>query len=149
MSASATPSALMAAMMSVIAFAPASRTALTVGLLIVTPRLIRATSGTIVTLPLPDTVMVCWAGSFGGGGAGDRARTEGEDRDGHDEGTERTGAERPERAGHVDHLRMLPPGMEAVVAPETQVTRAVPPQSRRVMQTVNATVPSPAMTWNS
>src|SRR4029078_719848 len=69
MSVSATPSALTAAMMSFIAIAPASRTALTDDLLIVTPRLIRATSGTIVTTPLPDTVIVCWAGVVSVAGA--------------------------------------------------------------------------------
>src|SRR5258705_11744383 len=56
-------------MMSFIACAPASRTALTDGLVTVTPRLMRATSGTIVTLPLPDTVMVCCAGVASAAGA--------------------------------------------------------------------------------
>src|SRR3954452_3604811 len=62
MSASAIPSFLSAAMMSVIAWAPASRAALTVALVAVIPRLMRATSGTTVTLPVADTVMVCGAG---------------------------------------------------------------------------------------
>ena len=56
----------MVARMSVIALAPASRAALTVGRAIVTPSWTRATSGTIVTLPLADTVIVCGAGSVAG-----------------------------------------------------------------------------------
>src|SRR4026209_2196021 len=63
MSASATPSPLTAAMIRVIETAAFSRAAFTVGFVIVTPRVTRATSGTIVTLPLDDTVIVCVAGS--------------------------------------------------------------------------------------
>ena len=58
MSASAIPSAFSAAMIAVIDVAAPSRAALTVGLLSVTPRLTLATSGTTVTLPVPDTVIV-------------------------------------------------------------------------------------------
>src|SRR5437867_596969 len=64
MSASATPRALMALRVPVIAAAAASRAALTVGLLRLTPRYTRATSGTTVTLPLPDTVRVWMAKSL-------------------------------------------------------------------------------------
>ena len=69
MSASAMPRLLIVARMSVIAFGPASRAALTVGRAIVTPSWTRATSGTIVTLPLADTVIVCWAGVVSVAGA--------------------------------------------------------------------------------
>src|SRR6266404_1450634 len=62
MSASATPRALIAAMMLFIRVAAASRAALTVGLVWLTPRLTRATSGTWLILPLADTVIVFEAG---------------------------------------------------------------------------------------
>src|SRR3954468_3888792 len=58
MSASAMPRLLRPAMIDVIDCAAASRAALTVGFVRVTPRLTRATSGTTVTLPVPETVMV-------------------------------------------------------------------------------------------
>src|SRR5258706_99769 len=58
MSASATPRAFIAAMMFVIRVAAATRAALTVGLVWLTPRLTRATSGTWLILPLADTVIV-------------------------------------------------------------------------------------------
>ena len=141
MSASATPSPLIAAMTSVIALAPASRTALTVGLLIVTPRVIRATSGTIVTLPLPDTVMVCWAGVVSVAGApttgpGRRARTA--------TATMRAPmAPAPSVLSVLDMwitFESLPPGGGGRCAEDDSDDRPVPPQPRRVMQTVNATV---------
>jgi hypothetical protein len=43
----------------------------------------------------------------------------------------------------------LPPEEGGRCAEDDRDVRPVPPQPRRVMQTVNATVRSPAMTWNS
>src|SRR6478735_2876858 len=68
MSASAMPSVLSPAMIDVIVVAAPSRAALTVGLVSVTPRFRRATSGTTVILPVADTVMVR-AGADGSVGA--------------------------------------------------------------------------------
>jgi len=81
---------------------------------------------------------------------GDRTGPKGEDRDGHDEGTERTRAEGPERTGHVGHLRFAATREQGGRCPGDGLdVRAVPPQPRLVMHTVNATAVWPAMTWNS
>src|SRR5256885_12114619 len=69
MSASAMPSRFIAAMMAPMLLAAASRAALTVGFVIDTPTVMRATSGMIVTLPLDVTVIVWLAGSANGVGA--------------------------------------------------------------------------------
>src|SRR3954454_18139529 len=67
MSASATPRPFTAAMMAPILLAAASRAALTLGFVTVTPRLMRATSGMTVILLLDVTVIVWLAGSAAAG----------------------------------------------------------------------------------
>ena len=79
-------------MIAFIAVLDASRAALTVGLVTVTPRPTRATSGTSVTEPVAETVMVWRAGVIGRGRADGRAGTDGQGGDRDDEGAKREGA---------------------------------------------------------
>ena len=76
----------------------ASRAALTVGFVTVTPRPTRATSGTSVTDPVAETVMVCGGVSV----RAPRSRTgpDGQRGDGDDERTEREGAGGPDGLLH-------------------------------------------------
>src|SRR5436853_7138136 len=69
MSRSAIPRPLIPSMMLVMAVAAANRAAFTVGWVDVKPSVTRATSGTMVTLPVPVTVMLCGAGSDAVGAA--------------------------------------------------------------------------------